>query len=320
MEEKNLICPVCGCQMDPQHSQETCPRCGSSLDAADIAAPPAPARCCPICQTMNPGHAQFCTHCGFPFAAPVRPVQPQPAAVPPPPPAGPVAAAAPQPVKLPEAVPFTYNGIHPEDTIDGIPASEIAAFVGSKEKADYYLPKVAKMAQTGKKISWNWMGFLVFPYWALYRRMIKPAIIYLSISFVLIMSYLMVYSFWLTDYMKAMMEGLSQNPSNPFIAAPFEMMGEQYLIIGIYYLIQILVSVVLAMFANHFYWKLIKRRLRPSGEQVPDHPPERIMRAEKLGGVKISYPLITAGVEMGVIYAVSFLIVMFMMFRVVGPL
>lgn len=309
MEEKFRQCPVCGFRLDPLQRPENCPHCGSVLGGTVIGE--CPGLCCPVCRTNNPAGAKFCTHCGFPFAAPEHP-QPQP--LPPQSPVAPVQYNAPsapaQPLSAanprffavqPPAPVFTYCGIHPEDTIDGIPASEIAAFVGTKEKADYYLPRFAKMAQSGKKISWNWMSFLIFPYWALYRRMVKPAVIWMTVSLILAYAALTAMMFIampdLIAFARDMQEQIQNNPNYFYEGSPLFFPTSISIASGVFSLLSAAAAVLFGMFGNHLYWKFVKRRLRPAGETIPDHPAQRMMRASSLGGVKILYPFLAWGLS-----------------------
>lgn len=47
------------------------------------------------------------------------------------------------------------------------------------EKLEYYAPRFVQMRAMGSKISWNWCGMFIFPYWAIYRKMYKECVIYI---------------------------------------------------------------------------------------------------------------------------------------------
>ncbi|MEG0804225.1 MAG: zinc ribbon domain-containing protein [Pygmaiobacter sp.] len=55
-------------------------------------------------------------------------------------------------------------------------------FIG--KNVEYYAAKFANL-RGGGKVSWNWCAFLVFPHWAIYRKMYKESILYLAASWVL---------------------------------------------------------------------------------------------------------------------------------------
>ena len=61
-----------------------------------------------------------------------------------------------------------YGGVSPDEEIEEVPASQLAAFVGPNTA--YYLPRFRKISQDGSKCSWNWGAFLLTPYWLLYRK------------------------------------------------------------------------------------------------------------------------------------------------------
>lgn len=126
-------------------------------------------RRCPHCGCENPSFAEFCSRCGRPTGADDWHSAGQ---TPPPPPTG---GPAPYSYTNPygEYRPFhtmgdPYGGVSPEEEIEEVPASQLAAFVGANTA--YYLPRFQKISRTGSKCSWNWAAFLLTPYWLLYRK------------------------------------------------------------------------------------------------------------------------------------------------------
>ncbi len=83
--------------------------------------------------------------------------------------------------------PYPY-GAYSSYTIDGIPADEVAFFVG--KKANDFMPKFLKMEMLRSKNSWCWpvaiLGYLFGPigaaFWFFYRKMYKTAVILLAIG------------------------------------------------------------------------------------------------------------------------------------------
>lgn len=61
-----------------------------------------------------------------------------------------------------------YNGVDPAGELDGVPTTEVATFVGVNTR--HYLPRFRRMADTGKKVSWNTGGFLFGYVWLFYRK------------------------------------------------------------------------------------------------------------------------------------------------------
>ena len=84
-----------------------------------------------------------------------------------------------------------YGGYNPPYAIDGIPAEDVAFFVGKKSAE--IMPKFMKMEITRSKVSWCWpaaiLGFLFGPFgaalWFFYRKMYKIALILLAAGTVL---------------------------------------------------------------------------------------------------------------------------------------
>lgn len=82
---------------------------------------------------------------------------------------------------------FAYGNTYVEN-IDGIPYSEVVAFVG--KKADKYMPAFSKMEITSSKTNWHWpcalLGFFLGPLgaalWYFYRKMYKHAVIFAAIG------------------------------------------------------------------------------------------------------------------------------------------
>lgn len=67
-------------------------------------------------------------------------------------------------------------GAPPSGQPAGLSQDEID-FIGVKQ--DYYQYSFFKLRTANNKVSWNWCAFFVFPYWAIYRKMYKEAIIYI---------------------------------------------------------------------------------------------------------------------------------------------
>lgn len=63
---------------------------------------------------------------------------------------------------------FKANGIDKDEDIGGISAEEIAKFVGYN--ALRYIKIFRKMTNFKKKISWNWVAFLLPEYWLISRK------------------------------------------------------------------------------------------------------------------------------------------------------
>ncbi|MGI6264135.1 MAG: RING finger protein [Acutalibacteraceae bacterium] len=183
---EGFVCPVCGKPLRDSEDIVACPDCGAphhracwqqegrchfaadhgtdrqwtrdnaGSSAAAAASAEGSARACPHCGHHNPVYAEFCGRCGQPLEPPPWQSAPTP----------------PPRANYSEYSPFyatvdPYGGVSPDEMIDGVPASELAAFVNTN--TPYYLPRFKRM-QGGSRISWNWAAFLLTPYWLLYRK------------------------------------------------------------------------------------------------------------------------------------------------------
>lgn len=80
------------------------------------------------------------------------------------------------------------GGLDPEETIDDIPAKDIAVYV--KQNTPYFLPKFKAFfgkQENGKKrtFSWNWAAFLLDTYYLFYRKMYGLGAIVMVLSLLL---------------------------------------------------------------------------------------------------------------------------------------
>ena len=82
--------------------------------------------------------------------------------------------------------PYSPNNTYTSYAIDGVPAEDVAFFVGKKSAE--IMPKFMKMEITRSKVSWCWpagiLGYLFGPFgaalWFFYRKMYKIALILLA--------------------------------------------------------------------------------------------------------------------------------------------
>lgn len=188
-------CPVCGKRFGPSDDIVVCPTCGAPHHRTcwqreghchfeadhgtdrqwsrekytpkateSKAASGTETRRCPNCGYPNPSFAEFCSRCGRPTGAEEwHTPQTSP----------PTGNSQPYSSHYGEYSPFhvamdPYGGISPDEQIEDLTASELAAFVGPNTA--YYLPRFQKMARKDSKCSWNWAAFFLTPYWLLYRK------------------------------------------------------------------------------------------------------------------------------------------------------
>lgn len=147
-------------------------------------------RICPECSVSNEPEYKYCKNCG---ATLLSPPKAEPEIVSNPSIAENVPPAAQQApinnnINTPVNSGFKSYFVYGDYAIDGVPANDIALFVG--KKSDKIVPKFIKMNFTNSKISWCWpvavLGYLLGPIgaalWYFYRKMYKPAIILMIIG------------------------------------------------------------------------------------------------------------------------------------------
>lgn len=77
-----------------------------------------------------------------------------------------------------------FGGVSPDEDIDGIPAKDIAIFVGNN--SHYFLPKFKNLANSnGKTKAVNWAAFLFAGGYFLYRKMYGLGILFVLIQMLL---------------------------------------------------------------------------------------------------------------------------------------
>lgn len=140
---------------------------------------------CPRCGTVNPVYGIFCQVCGGKLNDKATDASPNSPHVPPnqpgyPPFGGPMPFGGPGMPPNPFSNPF--GGVAPDEEIDGIPAKDLAIFVG--KNSHYYLPHFKAIAVSKAK-SVNWSAFFFEGGFFLYRKMYGWGILFLLIILLL---------------------------------------------------------------------------------------------------------------------------------------
>lgn len=272
---EGLSCPVCSKPFASDEDIVVCPHCGlphhracwrnvgqcfahekhgtseqwSRENAKTQATPAATPKMnvCPKCATQNAEYAEFCSRCGHPLSAAEwhsTPVQTPPTPQ----------TQAYAPYRVPEEEQYSSA-----ETIDGVPADELAAVVGNN--ASYYISRFRRMSQGGFG-GWNWSAFLLTPFWLLYRKQYLLGVVYFCVLIPAMIALLT-----LSTALESMVEVTSTSVVD--IAAELE----QYsffipcaLLINIYAALMIL----LALKGNSFYFAQCKKKIRTIKSKTPD--------------------------------------------------
>lgn len=203
----SFSCPICNKSLD-SGEVVVCPECGAPYHkecylsegqcifpelhakgedwqppktVADVVDGNAPLRCT-RCGTINPPHGLFCQVCGNHLNTPEEsgstPGYENGVSNPR---LGRFDGPMPQDIPLnPYTTPF--GGVAPDEEIDGIPAKDLAIFVG--RNSHYYLPKFKEQVKTKSK-SLNWASFFFTGGHFLYRKMYLAGIVVIVLNLLL---------------------------------------------------------------------------------------------------------------------------------------
>ena len=206
LDDDLVVCPDCGA---PYHRAcyEKAGRCVfAARHGADFTWEPArePKKApqevvCATCGTPNPAGNHYCKNCGVPLQAQPHGGNAQPGTgSPQTPPAhsAPNAANAPgsgfdysrlygNTYTPPMASPFAGHdflpSIDPNETMDGIPAAEWAAYIGPSSRI--YLLIFKQMQELQRKISFSFSALIFGPFYFFYRKAWKPAFLFTGLMF-----------------------------------------------------------------------------------------------------------------------------------------
>lgn len=209
---------------------------------------------------------------------------------------------------IPQEDAFSYyrrfGGLRPDITIDGIPASEYADYIGEKKSGDY-IRKFVNMERFGRRISVSICALLFGPAWFLYRKLYKEGLLY---GAAIIIISLLTGIFSLTDQAKliyddmaVMYEQLAEGEITieEFQAQLEEIEGKYQdtvpsksdmtkgIVSLILSVLTVAISLFMVFFADRLYLKKIKKDVYESREQCFDMMSYRRMLHEK-GGVSVS--------------------------------
>lgn len=285
-------CPVCGNYFGEQDDIVTCPECGAphhrdcwrneghchfaQLHGTDkqwheeqqshATARTASKKQCPHCGYDNPEFSEFCARCGTELETQdwqsrntVPPHQERPPVGQYTPPS--VGAYAPfrqQPLQDP------YGGVPRTETIDGVPVDTVATLIGPN--SSYYLPRFYRMTHGGSKISWNWSAFLFSYNWLLYRK----HLLWGGIAFVIFT----ILSFFNQAVLEQLQATVNATDIEAMLRATQTMMASTqgqllWSILSLLSLVTLALHILLGLFGNYLYLRLILRKAKKLDGQPP---------------------------------------------------
>lgn len=177
-----------------------------------------------------------------------------------------------------------FGQADPNMAIDGIPATEVAAYV--QQNADAYIAKFLQMDNRGTKNGFNWAAAL-FPYlWLFYRKMYK-------LGFLVIVAFLAI---GLMGYSKAGLENAKASTAILESAMNNEISFEQALeelekipaiertaLSFIGYFLQLALSIFIGIKADSFYRKKVVEDILKTREEAHDSSTYFYLLAKKGG-------------------------------------
>ena len=287
------VCPVCGKPFNESDDVVACPQCGCPhhrgcwkeighccfeadhgtpnqwAQGKPTTPPKATEQICPRCGTHNPEFAEFCAGCGNELVSSEEPIDGESTQAPPAPQYTPPVGTYTPPYGSAAFRPEAGYDVPEDETIEGVPVSEIAALVGNN--AQYYLPRFLKMSRGGSKVSWNWAAFLLPYNWLLYRKNVLLGIL----AFVFTQALSLIFQFAaapLEPYMTATTPDAMMEEMMALISDP-----QLYLLMCIATVALVLIvasRVLLGLFSTQLYM----RRILKKAHQIQDDPAPRYNR------------------------------------------
>ncbi len=302
-------CPVCGNYFGEQDDIVTCPECGAphhrscwkteghchyadlhgtgkqwhEEQQAKTASETASKKRCSRCGYDNPEFSEFCAHCGMELDAedwqsqntvPPIPERPPVGQYTPPHSGGAYAPFGQQTFQDP------YGGIPRTETIDGVPVDTVVKLVGPNSA--YYLPRFYRMTHGGSKVSWNWSSFLFSYNWLLYRK----HFLWGSVAFV-VFTVISFFSQAVMEQLETMLGATSMEAM--MLAAQTIMASAQgrllWSILSLLSLVTLALHVLVGLFGNYLYLRLILRKVKKLEGEVPSPYDQSFRRS---GGVSFA--------------------------------
>lgn len=269
---EGAVCPVCGQAFTQADDVVVCPSCGTPhhrgcwMRAGQCAnvekhaagftwqeAPqrpeespkqPEPGVVCPRCAAASPQDTLFCPRCGQPLGA-----HPAGGSMP----GDPYAQGC-----------RVIGDVPPGETIDGIPAAEVAAYVRTGTQS--YVPKFFHMDRTKSKASWNWAAFIFSPFWFFYRKLYAAGAVVTSLLLALSVAFAGPAQKYLNAVLQLneAMQQQSQTAVDAALAALQGALPAAALFLGL----QLVMHFVCALVANRLYFKKMMGDLHALREQT----------------------------------------------------
>ena len=192
-------------------------------------------------------NAPFCNKCGAqqPFTASNQSVQNEP------------------------FIPSVNTGYENSDLkIDGESAEEVAGVVKTN------IPKFMEKFQKGKKVSWNWGGFIFGPYYLFFRKMYKEGSIFLALQLIVSLVAQGIYAKPYAKLMQFVMDNaasfssgnLSNSLLNKFVPLYQDIFPMVMIILGA----NLIFHIIIALFCDSFYKSKVVNTVRQINKKLEE--------------------------------------------------
>lgn len=216
-------------------------------------------RKCTRCGALNPPSGLFCDVCGTPLDKVVNGRESMEEQIP-------------NPMRTMPLNPFInpFGGVNPDETIEGVSATEIAIFLG--QSTHYFLPQFKRLSTKKSIFSWNWGAFMLNYFYAFFRKLNGFAVAaFILIATIQIPSTIVI----LDEYFKSM--SLFSRTFNPVLVEKMMNLSG-----GVAVIVLIARFLIGALF-NWFYMKYTVKTIKSIKERYEDTQQYHVALAKRGG-------------------------------------
>lgn len=182
-----------------------------------------------------------------------------------------------------EKKPIRDNETGEELTCYGVRQKELINFLG---KRHFSTPRLVtlflRMANSGKRISFNFFAGILLPYYQFYQKVTGPAFILLLVNFILSLPY--------TIYQLRYFENYMSGSTEPILTAQFDS------ILSAFSVISFIIEVAVMLFWDYFYMKWSVNKILNMRDEYAGHSEEEYFEAlQKAGNPKMKSLLLGIG-------------------------
>lgn len=339
MRYENEICQGCGKRFEAQDDIVVCPECGTPqhrecyklenrcvnehlhtdgfewkpkhVEKEEDTPAPIPARVCPFCGHSNPSDAKECENCGQLFELFGKSIFPEKDETTD---NGDFGYKPPfdidgTPPKT-EEPPFSAYGFSAQENFtdsenlypdeeDGVSSKDIVSFV--RTNSPTYLRKFGKISR--KSPTFNFAAFFFGPFWFFYRKLIKPGIVFLTVSLCLSIAF--------SPHMNQFMEKFSSVASGQMLTAEdlteenleqiqenlFAVLNESMPFILLFWGLQLVFRLIMALTADRAYRKKVLSDIKRINSECGSDGKMKYISFMKNGGTSFTYFMLCALAE-----------------------